>query len=128
MPSPNSASGGSPKGVGHGAVSVLTRPRATGSPCGCATEKFPCAGWPPTRMADMRVHGNKRVAHPTALWYTLPRGSRLTVVCHLGMVERPHNDANSVPHLMRIRTDEATSSDVAGVRVCRENAQKQNVS
>ena len=31
---------------------------------GCATDKFPCAAWPPTRTADMCVPGHKRVASP----------------------------------------------------------------
>src|SRR5205085_2899312 len=30
----------------------------------CATNKLPCAERRPTHMADVRVHGNKRVAHP----------------------------------------------------------------
>src|SRR5207248_9448182 len=54
-------------------------------------------------------------------------GSRLTVECHLGMVERSNNDAKSVPHLMRSRTDKAPRSDVAGVRTCREQERRPNV-
>jgi hypothetical protein len=40
---------------------VIRHPHGT---VGCATEKFPCAERRPTRTAGMRVHGNKRVAHP----------------------------------------------------------------